>query len=83
LRGRFAQLRPDPGDRLAAAASRRRALSRDHPVTSTTWSRTFPLSFFAAFTYALAYLVVISARDDIDSPLSMPDEGHRFAGILT
>jgi len=26
---------------------------------------------------------VISARDDIDSPLSMPGEDHRFAGIFT
>jgi hypothetical protein len=24
---------------------------------------------------------VISARDDIDSPLSMPHDDHRFAGI--
>jgi hypothetical protein len=23
-----------------------------------------------------------SARDDIDSPLSMPGEGHHFAGVL-
>jgi hypothetical protein len=83
LRGRFALLRPDPGGRIAAAVSLRRALSRDHPVTSTTWSRTFPLSFFAAYTYALANLVVISARDVIDNPLSMPHDGHRFAGILT
>jgi hypothetical protein len=41
------------------------------------------LSFFEAFPYALANLVVISARDDIDSPLSMPHDGHHFAGILT
>jgi hypothetical protein len=81
LRGRFATLRP-PGDRFAAAVSLRRALSRDQPVTSTTWSRISPLFFFEAFPYALANLVVISARDVIDSPLSMPHDGHRFAGIL-
>ncbi|OOK66246.1 hypothetical protein BZL29_7674 [Mycobacterium kansasii] len=62
--------------------SLRRALSRDQPVTSTTWSRICPLLFFEAFTYALANLVVISARDVIDNPHSMPDDGHRFAGIL-
>jgi hypothetical protein len=31
----------------------------------------------------LANLAVISARDDIDSPLPMPGEDHRFAGIPT
>lgn len=34
-----------------------------------------------ALTYALAY--PISARHDIDNPLAMPHDGHRFAGILT
>ncbi len=75
--------RPEPGGRLAAAVSRRRALSRDQPVTATTSSRILPLSFFDAFAYALAYLVVISARDAIDNPLFMPHDGHRFAGIPT
>jgi hypothetical protein len=79
----LATLRPEPGGRFAAAVSLRRALSRDQPVTSTTWSRICPLSFFEVFTYALAYLVVISARDVIDNPLSMPHDGHQFAGILT
>ena len=41
------------------------------------------LVLLRAFTYALAYLVVISARDDIDNPLPMPDESHHFAGIFT
>ncbi|WP_343602947.1 hypothetical protein [Mycobacterium sp.] len=41
------------------------------------------MSFFDAFPYALAYFVVISARDVIDNPLSMPDDGHRFAGTFT
>ena len=68
---------------LAAAVNRRRALSRDQPVTSTTSSRIRPLSFFAAFTYALAYLAVISARDGIDNPLPMPHHAHRYAGIPT
>jgi hypothetical protein len=27
--------------------------------------------------------VVISARDAIDNPLPMPDDGHHFAGIPT
>jgi hypothetical protein len=31
----------------------------------------------------LAYLVLISARDAIDNPLSMPQHGHRYAGIPT
>jgi hypothetical protein len=30
----------------------------------------------------LANLLVISARDEIDSPLPMPDDNHHFAGIL-
>ncbi len=72
-----------PAACFAAAISRRRALSRDQPVTETTSSRIRPLSFFAAFTYALAYLVVISARDVIDNPLFMPHDAHRYAGIPT
>jgi len=36
----------------------------------------------SAFAYDLAYLLVISTRDDIDNPLSMPGERHHFAGIL-
>jgi hypothetical protein len=52
-------------------------------VTVTTRPRIWPLSFFEDFTYALANFAVISARDGIDSPLSMPVEDHRFAGILT
>ncbi len=83
FRGRFATCRPTPGGRAAAATSRRLALSRDHPVTSTTWSRTRPLSFFAARAYALAYLLVTSARDVIDNSLLMPRHAHRFAGIPT
>ena len=78
-----ATLRPEPGGRLAAAVSRRRALSRDQPVTVDHLVQNLPLFFFEAFTYALAYLVVISARDAIDNPLSMPHDGHHFAGILT
>ncbi|MGH3561087.1 MAG: hypothetical protein ACRDTN_04605, partial [Mycobacterium sp.] len=31
----------------------------------------------------MANFAVISARDDIDSPLPMPGEHHRFAGIPT
>ncbi len=62
---------------------RRRALSRDQPVTETTSSNTLPLSFFLAFTYAFAYLVVTSALDRIDSSLRTPPERHRFAGIPT
>ncbi|MGL5826435.1 MAG: hypothetical protein ACRCYU_16730 [Nocardioides sp.] len=76
-------MRPAPGGRAAAAASRRRALSRDQPVTSTTWSRIWPLSFFEAFAYALAYSVVTSARDVIDNSLLIPEHAHRFAGIPT
>ena len=72
-----------PAGCCAAATSRRRALSRDQPVTDTTSSSTRPLSFFAAFTYALAYLVVTSARDVIDNPLLMPHDAHRYAGIPT
>ena len=71
------------GGQCGADVNRRRALSRDQPVHSTTWSRICPLAFFEAFTYALAYLVVTSARVDIDNPLSMPHDGHHFAGILT
>ncbi|MBA2717356.1 MAG: hypothetical protein H0U51_09950 [Propionibacteriales bacterium] len=68
---------------MAAATSRRRALSRDHPVTSTTASRIRPLSFLLAFTYAFAYLLVTSARDVIDNSLLMLPYAHRFAGIPT
>ena len=71
LRGR-GDARPAPGAVLAAAVSRRRALSRDQPVTSTTASRIRPLSCFAALAYAFAYFVVTSARDRIDNPLPMP-----------
>jgi hypothetical protein len=67
----------------AAAASRRRALSRDQPVTATTSSSSRPRSFFDAARYALAYLVVISARAFIDNPPSMPAKRHRFAGNPT
>ena len=45
-----------------------------------TWSNTRPSSFFEALRYALAYLLVTSARDDIDNPLLMPHHAHRFAG---
>src|SRR5664279_1465452 len=79
----FATCLPPPGGRFAASASRRRALSRDQPVTPITSSRIRPLSFFEAFAYALAYLVVTSARDDIDNSFPMPDNAHRFAGIPT
>ena len=72
-----------PGGRFAAEVSRRRALSRDQPVTPTTWPRIRPLSFFEALTYTLAYLVVTSARDIIDNPFLMPDNAHRYAGIPT
>ena len=42
-----------------------------------------PGGHFAAFTYALAYLVVTSAREFIDSSFSMPNNDHRYAGIPT
>ncbi len=73
---------PAPGGRCAALVSRRRALSRDQPVTDTTSSRIRPLSLSAALN-ALAYLVVISARDVIDNPLHMPHDAYRYAGIPT
>ncbi|CKN79182.1 Uncharacterised protein [Mycobacterium tuberculosis] len=38
---------------------------------------------FKACTYALAYLLVTSARDLIDNPLPMPHDGHHVAGIFT
>ncbi|WP_279637768.1 hypothetical protein [Mycobacterium innocens] len=41
------------------------------------------MAFFEAFTYDLANLAVISARDVIDNPLPMPHNSHHFAGILT
>lgn len=40
------------------------------------------MSFLAAFAYALAYLLVTSARVAIDSSLPMPRQHHRFAGTL-
>ena len=61
FRGFFATCRPDPADRFAASASRRRALSRDQPVTDDDLVEDLPFCFFLAFTYALAYLLVISA----------------------
>ena len=72
-----------PVDHHPAEISRRRALSRDHPVTPTTSSRIRPLSPFAAFTYVLPYLVVTSARDIIDNPFLMPEDAHRYVGIPT
>ena len=74
--------RPDPG-RHAAATSRRRALSRDQPVTDTTSSRTRPFCFLPALRYAFAYLLVISALDFIDNSLPIPQQTHRYAGIPT
>ncbi len=68
---------------MAAAVNRRLALSRDQPVTDITSSMIRPGSFLFAFTYACAYLVVTSARDCIDNPLSMPHHAHRYAGIPT
>jgi hypothetical protein len=44
-------------------------------VVPSRWqatSSTRPLSFFEAFAYAFAYLLVTSARDSIDNPLLMP-----------
>lgn len=60
LRGRLATSRPRPGA-TTACIKRLRALSRDQPVTSTTWSRMRPLSFLPALRYLPAYLLVISA----------------------
>ncbi len=74
---------PPPGGRFAAAHSRRRALSLDHPFTPTTSSRIRPLSPFPAFTYVLAYFDVTSAREFIDSSVSLPNNDHRYAGIPT
>ena len=79
----FATCLPPPGGRFAAEVSRRRALSLDQPVTPTTWPRIWPLSFFEAFKYTFAYLVVTSARDVIDNPFLMPEDAHRYAGIPT
>ena len=45
-----------------------RAWSRFQPVTSTTWSRIRPLSFFPALAYAVAYFFVTSTRADNDKP---------------
>ena len=49
--GRAATCRPAPG-RRAAATRRRRALSRDQPVTDTTSSRTLPFADLLALEYA-------------------------------
>ena len=68
------------GPVLAAATSLRRALSRLQPVTATTSSNIRPLSCLEALAYALAYLIVISARDFIDNPLPIP-KGYGLAGI--
>src|SRR5664280_1272899 len=46
--------------RLAAAATARRALARDQPVTATSSSSIRPLSFFEARSYSFAYFLVIS-----------------------
>jgi hypothetical protein len=56
-------------------------LSRDQPVTATTSSNSRPRSFFDAALYALAYLLVISAREVIDNSLLIPAQRHGFAGI--
>jgi len=80
FRTRFATVRPGPGGR-AAATRRRRALSRDHPVTDTTSSRTLPFSALPAFRYAFAYLLVISTLDAIVNSLLMAQQRHRYAGI--
>lgn len=69
-----------PGSCLAAM-SRRRALSRDQPVTPTTSSNNRPRPFFDAAFYAFACLLVISAREVIDNPSSCPAQRHGFAGI--
>lgn len=61
-----------PGGSFAARTRRRRALSRDQPVTATTSSSTRPLSFFDATAYAFANLLVTSARDPIDNSLPIP-----------
>jgi hypothetical protein len=47
--------------------SLRLALSLDQPVMSTTWSRISDFPFLDALAYPVAYLLVISARDFIDS----------------
>ena len=83
LRGRVATERPAPGGLCAALVSRRRALSRDQPVTDTTSSRIRPFVRLSAAWNDRAYLVVISARDVIDNPLFMPYHAHRYAGIPT
>src|SRR6478752_2630904 len=58
---------PPPGPGMPA--SRRRALSRDHPVTDVTSSRMRPIARLSAALNALACLVVTSVRDIIDNPL--------------
>jgi hypothetical protein len=81
--GPLATCRPAPGGRCAAPVSRRRALSRDQPVTDVTSSRMRPFVRLSAALNALADLVVTSARDIIDNPLLMPHDARRYAGIPT
>lgn len=81
LLARTASVRPLPRGLLDSRSQPARALSLDQPVAETTSSSTRPLSFFLARTYALAYLLVTSALDRIDSSLLAPPEHHRFAGI--
>ena len=76
----FATFRPAPG-RRAAASSRRRALSRDQPVTDTTSSRALPFSAFPAFKHAFGYRLVTSALQAIDNSRLMTQQRHRFPGI--
>jgi hypothetical protein len=51
------------------------------PVTHHLIKNPPLISLFPTLTYALAYLLVTSARDLIDSSLLIPNECHRFAGI--
>ena len=81
--GRVATERPAPGGLCVALVSRRRALSRDQPVTDTTSSSIRPFVRLSAARNDRAYLVVTSARDVIDNPLFMPYHAHRYAGIPT
>ena len=62
---------------LRLARRRRWAIPLDSEITTAAQSP------FAAFTYALAYLVVTSAREFIDNSFSMPNNDHRYAGIPT
>jgi len=41
------------------------------------------LARFAVSTHALAHYVVTSEREFIDSTVSIPNNGHRYAGIPT